>query len=123
MAEKSFVVRGKTVTFNHTTQTSDGEVELRTTFDFTNVPMERIIYDAGRSRLITWRAASGIKQMTKSDALAEFTDLTVDCSQAVEKVKVVLPPELQAVVDKLKNLTPDELKQKLADIADMLGEE
>jgi hypothetical protein len=85
--KKTFKVSGKIVSFHHETKTIDGSVWLTTRFDFTNVSPDRLIYDAGSSRLIKWRASSGIKEMTTADALKKFSDLTVDCSKTVERAE------------------------------------
>jgi hypothetical protein len=114
--KNTFVVNeaAKTVTFGHTTKTSDGEIYLKTTFDFSEVGMARLIYDAGTARLIKWRQASGIKEMTTSEAEKKFTDLTVDCSKVAIREKADTPSEVAALAKRVKQLMSEGYKVKEA---------
>lgn len=78
----------KTVTFGHVTKTMDGEVTLTTTFDFANVGLQRLLYDAGTARLIRWRATAGIKKLATVEAV-KLDNTIVDCSKTIERVKHV----------------------------------
>jgi len=93
-------VEKKTVTIGHETKTIDGKVTLTTTFDFSNVSMDRLLKRAADASLITWRAGVGIKGITTAQALETLSDKTVDCSKTQERIKRVVSEE-EAKVTKL----------------------
>ena len=95
-------VMAKTVTFGHVTKTADGEIELTTVFDFSNVTPARMLYMAGSSALIKWRAGIGIKDMTTVEAQkSEKVHAIVDCSKTVERVASGAKKEMKALLSDL----------------------
>lgn len=123
-------VENKTVTFGHKTKTSDGHVDLTTTFSFASVVLERLLYFAGAGRLITWRAGSGIKDLTTTEALAKFQDVVVDCAKTVERVKhtetedekVMKAYMIEAKARATKEGKSDNLRVIMAHLRDVMDE-
>lgn len=101
------------VTFGHVTKTMDGSIALTTTFDYSKVDLGRLLYEAGSHRLITWRAASGIKSLTTEEA-KKLDNITLDCSVTIERKKHVETAEETELKATLKALLSGQNGAKLS---------
>ena len=90
------------VTFGHVTKTIDGTIELTTTFNFSKVKLDRLLKRAADAELIAWRAKSGIKNLSTTEAAATLQNAVIDCSKIVERVKHVETADEKALKTLIK---------------------
>jgi hypothetical protein len=111
----------ETVTLCHETKTLDGKILCETTFDISGMKASRRLKRIADAEVISWRARTGIKNLTTAEAIEKGLQVTtVDTSKTIEKVKHVETAEekkIREVVTALmagKNANTDSLKDLMA---------
>ena len=72
-------VKNKRVVIGHKAKASNGGVDLHTTLDFHDVPMERILEWAAKNKLDQLFPTSETERYRSSEVKKQFDDLVIDC--------------------------------------------
>jgi hypothetical protein len=94
----------KRVVIEHTVQASDGRVDLTTTFDFCNIPEERVLLWAATNRLTRWLASLEIGLLTSAEVKKRFDNLVVECRGYLQSNDQPISREEEIIVDNLRKV-------------------
>jgi hypothetical protein len=74
-------IEGKHVVIAHTVQTSDGHIDLKTTFDFGDVPEDKVLLWAATNRLTNWPSSLEISRLSSAEVKKRFDKLVIEYRQ------------------------------------------
>ena len=94
----------KRVVIAHTVQTSDGQVDLRTTFDFSVVPEDKVLLWAATNRLTNWLASVEISRLSSAEVKKRFDYLVIEYRKYFLPNAQPISSEEKVIVDNLHRI-------------------
>jgi hypothetical protein len=97
-------IERKRVVIAHTVQASDGRVDLKTTFDFSVVPEDKVLLWAATNRLTSWLASVEISRLSSAEVKKRFDNLVIEYKKYFLPNAQPISSEEKIIVDDLHRI-------------------
>ena len=94
-------IERKRVVIAHRVQASDGHVDLKTTFDFSVVPEDKVLLWAATNRLTSWLASVEVSRLSSTEVKKRFDNLVIEYRKYFLPNAQPISSEEKIIVDNL----------------------
>jgi len=97
-------IERKRVVIAHRVQAADGHVDLRTTFNLSGVPEDKVLLWAATNRLTRWLAGLDIGRLSSTEVKKRFDNLVIEYTEYFRSNAEPISSEEKIIVDNLHKI-------------------
>jgi hypothetical protein len=97
-------IAGKRVVIAHTVRALDGQVDLTTTFDLSEVSEEKLLLWAATNRLTRWLTSLETNQLSSAEVKGRFDHLVIECREYFHSNARSISREEKTLIEDLRKL-------------------
>jgi hypothetical protein len=92
----------KRVVIAHTVEARDGQVDLTTTFDLSDVSEEKVLLWAATNRLTRWITSFDLCQLSSTEVKQRFDHLVIECREYFQSNTPSISREEKIILENLR---------------------